>query len=144
LWEASRHFEGTTCTTQRKKGDREPCRKGAHGIRGGYELARIRRYRWRFTDWRAGKKLRLAMLGADVQDVGRRTMHEQWLADRRDLVKWETLVHVAREPAHGRILQTAYTRLSHRPMLLRDRDRAARLVHRNIAHDGCAGDHRDR
>jgi hypothetical protein len=49
-------------------------------------------------------------------------MKEQWYADKRDLVKWATLIHVARKQELQRILQIAFLRPSDKPIVLQTTD----------------------
>jgi len=44
-------------------------------------------------------------------------MRERWFADDRDLVKWSSLLHVARRHALSRILQVAYVRRDEMPVV---------------------------
>jgi hypothetical protein len=44
-------------------------------------------------------------------------MRERWFADDRDLVKWSSLLHVARQHRLARILQVAYMRTDETPVV---------------------------
>ena len=47
-------------------------------------------------------------------------MREEWYGDPRDLVKWGTLVHLARYDSIRTIIQVAFFRVSERPQLESD------------------------
>ncbi len=54
-------------------------------------------------------------------------MRDQWYGDKRDVVKWATLVHLAQSLGIRHILQVAYLRPSKLPATLKTRDGSARI-----------------
>ena len=47
-------------------------------------------------------------------------MQDEWYGDKRDVIKWGTLVHLAHRHAIRAIIQVAFLRLSDKPRLESD------------------------